>query len=587
MSANLLYYGDNLDILRRAVSSETVDLIYLDPPFNSNHEYNLLFKEQDGKRAEAQEQVFGDTWWWDERSALTYEELIENGPLKLGQAMKAFRTFLGESDMMAYLAMMAPRLLELREVLKPTGSIYLHCDTTASHYLKILMDAVFGPQMFRNEIIWKRTNVHNDSKTWSHVTDSLLFYTKTGSFTWNAPYVDHDPKYVEDKYRFKDKNGRRYQLDNMTSPKPRPRMMYEWKGHSSPQNGWRYSRETMERLDREGRIWYPDSKMKRPRLKRYLDEMSGTLLTNVWTDIPPLNSRAAERLGYPTQKPEALLERIIEASSNPGDTVLDPFCGCGTTVAAAEKLRRRWIGIDITIEAINIIRARLEKPTTLLDYEVHGVPTSMAEARALARQDRHQFQWWALDLVGVRDQQKKGADRGIDGRLFFHDEPGKGKTKQIIFSVKSGHVSVRDVRELSDVVRREEAQIGVLITLEPPTKPMRSEAVSAGLYKSPWGYQYPRIQVLTIEDLLNDQRVQYPNRLGGTTKRKPQRKSKIGAAPELLDLGLELDPDTILAEREAAASAKKILRSVPSTRGTSRSRGTSNADVPSIRPPKR
>jgi len=293
--------------------------------------------------------------------------------------MQAFRRFLGTNDMLAYLTMMAPRLVELRRVLKIKGSLYLHCDPTSSHYLKVLLDAVFGPENFRADITWRRTGTHSDAKRWSPVADTLLHYSRTGEYIWNPLHVPHSEAYIEDKYRFWDKDNRRYMLDNMTSPKPRPNMMYEWKGHASPPFGWRYSQETMARLDAEGLIWYPDTKDKRPRLKRFLDEMSGVLMGNVWTDIDPINSRAAERLGYPTQKPEALLERIITASSNEGDVVLDPFCGCGTAIAVAQRLKRNWIGIDITHLAIGLIKSRLRDAfgdEVAKTYSVIGEPVS-------------------------------------------------------------------------------------------------------------------------------------------------------------------------------------------------------------------
>lgn len=526
---NTLYYGDNLDILRRYVRDESVDLVYLDPPFKSDQNYNVLFAEQDGSRSAAQIKAFEDTWGWDQASAKSYEEIVEAGGA-VSKVMQAFRTFLGDNDMLAYLAMMAPRLLELHRVLKPTGSIYLHCDPAASHYLKLLLDAIFTPANFLAEITWRRTGAHSDAKRWSPIADVLLHYSKTGNPTWNAIYIPHGEKYVESKYRYSDPDGRRYMLDNMTSPKPRPNMMYEWKGHPSPPLGWRYSKETMAKLDAEGRIWYPDIKSKRPRLKRYLNEMRGVLLGNVWTDIDPINSRAAERLGYPTQKPETLLERIIKASSNEGDVVLDPFCGCGTAIAVAQRLGRQWIGIDITYLAITLIRHRLlyafgEEATKA--YSVIGEPVTITEADALAQEDPYQFQWWALGLVGARPvEQKKGSDKGIDGRLYFHDEGSGGKTKQIILSVKSGNVSVADVRDLRGVITREKAEIGVLITLQEPTKPMRAEAASAGFYKSPWG-NHPELQIVTVAELLEGKGIDYPRLANVTLKKAPKAASEM------------------------------------------------------------
>ena len=536
---NILYYGDNLDILRRYVPDESVDLVYLDPPFNSNATYNVLFAKHHGEQAASQIKAFEDTWTWDLSAEWSYKNTVEAGG-QVSKALQAFHTLLGPSNMLAYLAMMAPRLVELRRVLKPTGSIYLHCDPTASHYLKLLMDAVFGPENFRSDITWKRTNVHSDSKDWSAVADSVLYYVKNlhSGFTWNRQYVPHSADYLQSKYRHHEPDGRVYRLDNMTSPNPRPNMLYEWRGHASPPMGWRYERATMEKLDGEGRIWYPDSKSKRPQLKRYLDEMPGTLLTNVWADIAPINSRASERLGYPTQKPEALLERIISASSNEGDVVLDPFCGCGTATVAAQKLGRRWIGIDITHLAITLIKTRLKDSFGLVagkDYEVKGEPVSVPDAQTLAATDPWQFQWWALGLVGARPtEQKKGADKGIDGRLYFHDEAG-AQTKQIILSVKAGHTSAPHVRDLRGVVEREGAAIGVLITMHESTSHMRTEAAAAGFYDSPWGGSYPRLQILTVAQLLAGERIDYPNVEGmdRTFKKAPKAQRKGAVHPEL------------------------------------------------------
>lgn len=525
---NTLYYGDNLDVLRQHVEDESIDLVYLDPPFNSAQDYNVLFAEQDGTRSSAQIQAFQETWQWDQSAAMSYAEVVEGGG-QASFAMQAFRTVLGESDMLAYLSMMAPRLQELRRVLKPTGSIYLHCDPTASHYLKMLMDAVFGPANYRNEITWQRTNVHNDAKRWGEVADIILYYGKTNEVLWNTPRVPHSDEHIQSKYTNDDDDGKGpYCLSDMTSPHPRPNMMYEWHGHPCPPAGWRYSKETMQRLHEEGRVWYPKTKNKRPRLKRYLGEMKGTVLGCVWTDIPPINSQAAERLGYPTQKPEALLERIINASSNEGDTILDPFCGCGTAIAAAQKLNRRWIGIDITNLAISLIKHRLHNAfgDSIKDtYEIIGEPVDVAGAQALSVENQYQFQWWALGLVNARPvEQKKGADKGIDGRIFFHDEAESGKTKQIILSVKAGKLHASYVRDLVGVVSREKAAIGVLISMDEPTKPMRVEASAAGFYESPWdNCKYPKIQLLTIADLLGGKGILAPPTKDIRTFKKARR----------------------------------------------------------------
>ena len=405
MTSNSLYYGDNLDILRSYVQDESADLIYLDPPFNSNQTYNVLFQEKDGSQSASQIKAFGDTWHWDETAARSYEETVEAGG-QVAEAMQAFRKLLGSNDMLAYMSMMAPRLVELRRVLKPTGSLYLHCDPTASHFLKLLMDAVFGPANFRTEIIWKRTSAHSDTKQGrqqhGRIHDVLLFYTKNDDWNWNPVYTEYDPEYVENFYRFVEPDtGRKYRLGDLTGPggaaKGNPR--YEVMGVT---RYWRYSKERMQELIRQGRV-VQTTPGAVPAYKRYLDEMPGVPLQDLWTDIRPIGSQAAERLGYPTQKPVALLERIIRASSNEGDTVLDPFCGCGTTIAASQKHGRRWIGIDITHLAISLIRYRLgDSFGKDCRFEVVGEPTSLPDAASLAEQDAYQFQWWALGLVKAR-----------------------------------------------------------------------------------------------------------------------------------------------------------------------------------------
>lgn len=528
MSKNVLYYGDNLDILQRHVEDESVDLIYLDPPFKSNQDYNVLFKEYNGTMSAAQIKAFEDTWHWDEEAARAYEDIIEHGPPRVSQAMQAFRQLLGESDMLAYLSMMAPRLVELRRVLKRTGSIYLHCDPTASAHLRLLMDSIFGESNFRNEIVWKRTSAHSDSSTCGNTHDVLLFYTKSDDFIWNKQYQKYDEDYIESHYRRKDKNGRRYRTDNLTAMGlSGGGYTYEWNGVTKI---WRMPKDRMRDLHNQGRVHY--TKNGTAEYIRYLDEMPGMPLQDVWTDIPPINSQAAERLGYPTQKPEAMLERILKTSSNPNDVILDPFCGCGTTVAVAQKLKRYWIGMDITHLAITLIKYRLRDAYgDKVKYVVVGEPVSVPDANSLAQEDRFQFQIWALGLVGARPvEEKRGADRGIDGRIYFHDDP-KAKTKQIILSIKSGKVTVKDVRDLRGVIEREGAEIGILITLEKPTKDMRRETTSAGFYESKsWDRKHPRLQILTIEELFNGKQIDYPpHRQVNRTFRKTRRVLETGA----------------------------------------------------------
>ncbi len=472
MAENVLYYGDNLDILRRYIKDETIDLIYLDPPFKSNQDYNVLFAEQNGARSKAQIRAFKDTWRWDQGVARLYEEIVEAGD-NVSQAIQAFWTLLSGKDMMAYLVMMAPRLVELRRILKPTGSIYLHCDPTASHYLKLLMDAVFGPKKMRNEIIWGYRTGGVSKNIFARKHDTILFYTKSERYTFNTQY-------------YKSWQMKKYN----------------------------YSEKYPEYFDEEKQMWYHLA-----------------VCRDVWEDIYPIGTSAKERLGYPTQKPESLLERIIETSSKKGDVVLDPFCGCGTTIAAAQSLKRRWIGIDITCLATALIKHRLRDTfgeKICERYKVVGEPVSLTDAKTLAAEAPYQFQWWALGLVGARPvEQKKGADKGIDGRLYFHDESAGGRTKQIIFSVKAGRIPSAHIREMRGVIEREKAQIGVLLCMQQPTKPMLTEAASAGFYKSPWGSRHPVLQIFTIKELLSGKQIDYPYSEGVnvTFKKAPRAKN--------------------------------------------------------------
>ncbi|MFN2384659.1 MAG: DNA methyltransferase [Gemmatimonadota bacterium] len=557
---NRLYYGDNLDVLRRHVPDESVDLVYLDPPFKSNQSYNVLFREHSGSRSAAQIKAFEDTWRWDQEAARSLEDVIEAGG-QVAQAMRAFRTLLGDSDMMAYLAMMAPRLVELRRVLKTTGSIYLHCDPTASHYLKLLMDAIFGPQYFLSEIIWKRTHAHGSAQRFAPIHDTLLLYSRSDNYVWRNPRSKPDPDYIAEKFKKIDESsGRRFQDISLTGAGVRAgESGTPWRGYNPTSLGRHWAlpasateelstpgasvQERLDFLDETGRIYWPRGRKGFPRLKHFADQVQGASLPDVWADIAPINAKAAERLGYPTQKPESLLERVIKASSHEGDLVLDPFCGCGTAVSVAHRLNRRWIGIDITHLAIGLIRHRLRDAFgdgIAATYEVVGEPTSLPDAEKLAGEDPYQFQWWALGLVGARPvEQKKGADKGIDGRLYFHDEPEGGKTKQIILSVKAGGTSVAHVRDLRGVIERESAQIGVLLSMQEPTAPMRGEAASAGFYDSSWGTKYPRLQVLTIQDLLDDRKIDYPpSRQVDRTFRKAPRVQKAA------ETQLEFGPDS-------------------------------------------
>lgn len=513
-SVNRLFYGDNLDILP-SLSSESVDLVYLDPPFKSNQDYNVLFKEHDGSRSASQLQAFEDTWTWSDESREAYDRAVLSGG-KMRDVMEAFKTFLGTSDMMAYLAMMAPRLRELHRVLAPTGSLYLHCDPTASHYLKLLLDAVFEPQNFRNEIVWQRTNAKSlMTRQLPTNHDVVLCYQKTANAYWNADAMfqsydaqNLDPKTAK-KYCHVDADGRRYRLDNLINPnRNRPNLTYEFLG---VRRVWRWTKERMKKAYEDG-IVIQTKPGTVPQMKRYLDEQRGRPLGDVWTDISPVNSQAKERLGYPTQKPQALLERIISASTREDALVLDPFCGCGTTIGAAQSLKRRWIGIDITAVAFEIIHDRLEEDfgkSIHKTYVVENLPASMPDALTLAKKQPFGFQRWVLECLGVNPLDiKPGPDHGIDGRLNFKDG---SKTREIVFSVKTGKLSPEHVRSLKAVTRDRKAQIGVLVTVSPPTAAMKKEAADSDPYRAANGDLFPGIQIITLRQIFDGQGVKCPD----------------------------------------------------------------------------
>ena len=533
-SPNHLYFGDNLDILRQHIADESVDLIYLDPPFNSNATYNVLFRERSGEESAAQITAFDDTWRWSIESELAYQDVVTQQGGKVGELLAAMRAFLGQNDMMAYLTMMAQRMVELHRVLKPTGSIYLHCDPTASHYLKLLMDAVFEPTNFRSEITWKRTSSHNDARrNYGAIGDTILFYAKSDDCIFNRQYLPYSEEYIRNFYRHVDENNRKYRTSDLRSPHPRPNLTYDYKGYKPHPNGWAVSLERMKQLDAEGRLHFPKKKTGRIQQKRFLDEMPGVPAGNIWDDIKPIQAHAQERLGYPTQKPEALLERIINASSNEGDVVLDPFCGCGTAVAAAERLNRRWVGIDVTHLAITLIRHRLHDAfgEDLRPYEVVGEPKDLPSAESLALHDRYQFEWWALGLVDARParDRKKGADAGIDGYINFFDD-NSGKPKRIVVQVKSGGVQRNQIATLKSDMEREKADLALFVTLRPPTRPMEQEALEAGFY-APEAFpdhQFPRVQILTIEDLLSGAQPQYPRYAPAATFQRAPRRRRQG-----------------------------------------------------------
>ncbi len=578
---NKLYYGDNLDILREYVADESVDLIYLDPPFNSKADYNVLFKTSAGEGSAAQAGAFKDTWEWDEAAAEAYHEIMTSHrvPTNLRNLMEALKVFLtGDTgkrgnSMMAYLCMMALRLVELHRVLKPTGSLYLHCDPTASHYIKLILDAIFGFGAFKNELIWQRTSSHNDPKKFGRVHDVIFYYAK-GTPLWNSQYEQPDSDFF-DAHDFEiDSDGRKYRKRDLTAPRRGQSGQYEWKGMMPPKGRmWSYTQANMEALEAEGRIVYTRNGM--PRLKIFVEDLKGLPIQDVWANPELwLNSGSKERLGYPTQKPEALLERIILASSNEGDIVLDPFCGCGTTIAVAERLNRRWIGIDVTYVSVDLMERRLIDmftpehdvnklasipvpkrrqalrdywskgedtlmigiKTGLKPYEVIGDPKDFESVRFLAENDKYQFEWWAIRMLGANGKEyKKGADRGIDGEINFLDSPGEYKKATI--SVKGGNTTPANaLRDLRGTMEREKAVSGILITLVPPTGPMKKEIADAGRWNSTLhpDRSFPVLQVLTAQDLLDGKLMELPSwgiDKGGRAKKVVQK----GSQPSLLD----------------------------------------------------
>lgn len=567
---NTLYYGDNLKVLREWIDTESVDLIYLDPPFNSNRSYNVLFKDESGQESEAQITAFEDTWHWSPITEKTFKELVTLGEVRTATMIDALRQSIGTNQMMAYLVMMTARLVELHRVLKPTGSLYLHCDPTASHYLKIVLDTIFSPQNFRNEIIWRRTNAHNKlSRQYGPIHDTLLFYAKSEQAKFHPGARPYSKAYIEDRFKHTDEHGR-YQTNYLTGPGIRKgESGLAWRGFDPTKVGRHWAipaslreflpdegasmgtQQQLESLYTQGFILFPQKEGGQPMYKQYIGK--GVFYQDIWAyqpntkgvlfesdecideDVKYLENEG-EILGYPTQKPVGLLERLIRTSSDEGDIVLDPFCGCGTAIAAAQQLNRHWLGIDITHLSIALQKYRLKNSFGLLakqDYQVKGEPEDLLSAHQLASEDRYQFQWWALSLVKARPlgseaggkQGKKGSDKGIDGVITFFDELNS-KLKKVLVQVKSGKVKSGDVRDLRGTIERENAAMGVFITLEPPSRDMLKEAVEAGFYEAPGinMAEYPKLQILTIADLLNGVGIKMPANVQRTFKAAPRVK---------------------------------------------------------------
>lgn len=522
VGTNQLWFGDNLEILRDHVRDESVDLVYLDPPFNSNRAFNVIFGKHpdDTETVAAQIKAFDDTWHWTSDTSRQYEHYTAGGVSpRVGSTLKAFYALVGETDLMAYLVNMAPRLAELRRVLKPTGSLFLHCDPTMSHYLKVMLDAIFGPEQFQNEITWQRAGAKNDSVRYGRCHDVILFYTVGKKFTWHPQYAPFDQASIDKNYTHVEAGtGRRYRRGDLTAAKPGGDVDFEWHG-VRPYKGrhWAYSKDRLEQMYAEGKIEFRRTGM--PVYKRYLDEQPGVPLQDVWTDIR-LTSADKERLGYPTQKPMALLERIISASSGPRDVVLDPFCGCGTTIDAAERLGRNWIGIDIAFVAVDIIQKRLRRYYgRSVSYELRGSPRDLAGADALFERDEFEFQTWAVTQLDAEPNEKRSRDKGVDGVASFYID--RVATGRVIVSVKGGrNVIPRDVRDLVGTVATQKAQMGVLVMRAEPSPGVRDAANHAGTYTWPLnGQVYPRIQIITIGQLLNGARPVIPTQIMPYTRR--------------------------------------------------------------------
>lgn len=531
---NTLFFGDNLEILRQHIKDESVDLVYLDPPFNSKADYNILFKTPDNVSSPSQITAFEDSWHWTSESELVYGQLL-NAESRIASVIRGMREAIGENDMMAYLVMMAIRLIELHRVLKPTGSLYLHCDPTASHYLKIILDAVFGVNNFKNEIIWKRTSNRVSGKRFGRIHDTIMFYGKSEETKFQAVKIKRDQSYIDRFYRHKDAHGT-YRISDLTgagirngeSGKPwrgidPTKRGNHWRGrgtfppHVTKSDGYEKMsvHKKLDELDELGLIHWPKKQDGMPGFKLYLDETDGMDMADIITDIQPLSHNSAEKMGYPTQKPITLLERIIKASSNEGDTILDPFCGCGTAVHASQKLNRNWIGIDITHLAIGLIEKRM-RDAFGIKVNVRGTPSSFDSAKDLAKRNKFQFEAWAVTLIpNVLPNTKQVGDRGVDGRGYIQlgkDERGKRIDAQIIVSVKGGdNLTPSMVRDLVGTLRNEKAELGVFVCLKEPTRKMKEAAATAGMFETPFGEPYPKLQIYTISDYFNGVRPNLPS----------------------------------------------------------------------------
>jgi site-specific DNA-methyltransferase (adenine-specific) len=540
---NRLYFGDNLDILRRYVADASVDLVYLDPPFNSDAKYNVLFETPDSAKGAAQAEAFRDTWTWGEEAARSLDEIMTQIRGGTARFIDALRSALGHSDMMAYLVMMAVRLHELRRVLKDDGSLYLHCDPTASHYLKIILDGIFGPQNFRSEIIWKRTNARGTVGKWPRLHDVLLHYTASDKFYFDPVRVKADERKLPHTL-ITGPDGLKYQTYELTAPgttKTGPSGL-PWRGYDPSKYGrhWANTHATMDAWDSAGLMHWParNGFPRRRAATPFNPELRQVVVGDVWTDIDRINQSAAERIGYPTQKPLALLNRIVQSSTKPGALVLDPFCGCGTTIEAAHRAGRRWVGVDVAYHAVRVIEGRLEREFRgTARFDVLGIPASFEHAEALAERDKYQFQWWAnylFDPHAVREI-KKGMDRGIDGELYFPMGVGRRDYGRLLMSVKGGqNVGPAMVRDFRGVLEREKAEMGLFICLYPPTTEMIREATEAGYVDTAQGRK-PKLQIVSIKAWFQGERPDLPHAPQLEAAAFSRRKRRAPVAPRPLD----------------------------------------------------
>ncbi len=563
---NQLYYGDNLAILRQCVPDESVALCYIDPPFNSKRTYNQIYNNI-GTEDKAQAQAFLDTWTWNFEAQKGYDEIIANTYKTQTQQsielLMGLKNILGQGELLAYLVSMMQRIAEIYRVLQPTGSFYLHCDPTASHYLKLVLDCIFCARGgdFKNEIVWRRHYSHNDGNKFGCIHDVIFYYTKSKNYTYNRQFMPYDTEYIEKNYATTDeKTGRKFRSVSMNA-QGQGEAKYFGSVLLTPPAGthWRWSQERINEAMEQGIIYFTKNGV--PRYKQFLDEMEGLTVQDTWTDFYSLSSQDKERLGYPTQKPEALLERIIKASSNEGDVVLDCYCGCGTSIAVAEKLKRKWIGIDITYQSISVILKRFHESfggdftKDLIDKETKqvlrpaqiqlvGVPQDFAGALALAnRQDdrvRKEFEKWFVlrfsnNQALIND--KKGGDGGIDGIAYLLDTDEKGKEtyKKIIFSVKSSKtLNPSVIRDLAGTLEREQAAVGYLLTLYPMPN-LEKEATKYGNYESKlFQRTVQKIQVIDAQMLFDGELLSLPT---VDVLRTAERKKKTDVVRDLFEEG--------------------------------------------------